>query len=460
MLLNRQFTLLRAQKDPNRTSNTTRVLSNPSFFVLILAIAFLSTVAQGQDTPYPIAYAAESILSVTLHPQGLSAELPFIALDDGILKFQFDDLSERFRSLEMRWQHCTFDWYDSPDLTASDCIQGFTSLSLDQAESSFNTRVGYTHFAAQFPNDLMRFDKSGNYILEVVDPSEPDTPLILRRFVVYENLVDIEMTVQEAKSIPLKRSHQELDFAITHSPDRFVIQDAYDALQTTLLQNGRWDAAISSLEPVFVKGEEVVFSQQGENAFEGGNSWRFVDLKSLQFVSQGLDRIEDGRNHFHMHLEPDELRTYAYHQARRDLNGAYIISNERQDDHTGGDYVMAHFYLACFDPYPDRDVYVFGQCSDWMFPLTHRMTWDDTKRRYELALFLKQGYYNYTYLTRPSWAADRYDTEALTKGAGVTSTVEGSHAAADNTYQVIAYYWDDSGYDRVIGFQSGRAAVY
>ena len=88
------------------------------------------------------------------------------------------------------------------------------------------------------------------------------------------------------------------------------------------------------------------------------------------------------------------------------------------------------------------------------------MTWDDTKRRYELALFLKQGYYNYTYLTRPSWAADRYDTEALTKGAGVTSTVEGSHAAADNTYQVIAYYWDDSGYDRVIGFQSGRAAVY
>ncbi len=279
MLLNRQFTLLGAQKDPNRTPNTARVLSNPSLFVLILAIAFFCTDAQGQSTPYPIAYAAENIHSVTLHPQGLQAELPFIALDDGILEFHFDDLSERFRTLEIRWQHCTFDWYSSPDLTASDCIQGFTSLSLDQVEASFNTRVGYTHFAAQFPNDLMRFEKSGNYILEVVDPSEPEIPLILRRFVVYESIVDIEMKVQEAKSIPLKRSHQELDFAITHSPDRFVIQDAYDALQTTLLQNGRWDAAISSLEPVFVKGEEVVFSQQGENAFEGGNSWRFVDLK-------------------------------------------------------------------------------------------------------------------------------------------------------------------------------------
>tara|TARA_B110000285_G_scaffold191424_1_gene219190 strand:+ start:2159 stop:3418 length:1260 start_codon:yes stop_codon:yes gene_type:complete len=418
------------------------------------------TTLHGQTKPFPISHAAIDLQTILLHPQGLPAELPFIALDSGVLEFKFDDLSSAYRTLEIRWKHCTFDWYDSPDLIPSDFIQGFTSLSLNNFEASFNTRVGYTHYSLEFPNDLMRFDKSGNYVLEVVDPSEPETPLIQRRFVVYENLVDIELNVQEAKSIPLKRTHQELDFAITHSSDRFVILDAYDALQTTLLQNGRWDQAISGLEPVFVKGEEVVFSQQGENPFEGGNSWRFADLKSLQYISQGLDRIEEGRLHTHMHLETDELRTYAFHQARTDLNGAYVVSNERQDDHTGGDYVMAHFSLACFDPYPDQDVYVFGQCSDWMFPLTHRMEWNDQSRRYELALFLKQGYYNYAYLTRPKWAANRHDSEALTEGAARTSTIEGSHAAADNSYQIIAYYWDDSGYDRVIGFQPGRSAVY
>ena len=460
MLLKREFTLLRAQKASAWTSAPS--WRGWKFLVawLFFTIYWPGQDAYGQDTPYPIAYASGDIQTVLLHPQGLPAELPFISLDSGTLVFKFDDLSSSYRTLEIRWKHCTFDWYDSPDLIPADYIQGFTSLSLNDSEASFNTRVGYTHYSTEFPNDLMRFSKSGNYVLSVVDPSEPETPLILKRFVVYENLVDIELIVQEAKSIPLKRSHQELDFSITHSSDRFIIQDAYDALQTTILQNGRWDQAIAGLEPVFVKGAEVVFSQQGEHPFEGGNSWRFADLKSLQYISQGLDRIEEGRQHTHMHLKPDELRTYAYHQARSDLNGAYVISNERQDDHTGGDYVMAHFALACFDRYPDQDVYVFGQCSDWMFPLTHRMQWNDQHRRYELALFLKQGYYNYTYVTRPTWAANRHDSEALTGGAARTSTIEGSHAAADNSYQVIAYYWDDSGYDRVIGFQPGRSAVY
>jgi len=460
MLQKRHFTLLRAQNALARTST-------PYFYGWTLRPAWLfisafslSLYGQGQDVPYPISFAEENIQTVLLHPLGLPAELPFISLDSGILEFKFDDLLGSYRTLEVRWNHCTFDWYPSPDLLESEFIQGFYALGLNNAEASFNTRVGYTHYAIQFPNDLMRFEKSGNYVLEVIDPSEPTKPLILKRFVVYENLVDIELTIQEARSIPLKRSHQELDFTVTHNPDRFVIQDAYDALQTTILQNGRWDGMVSGLEPVFVKGEEVVFSQQGENPFEGGNSWRFADLKSLQYISQGLARIEEGRLYTHMHLEPDELRTFAYHQARSDLDGAYVVSNERQDDHTGGDYVMTHFYLACFDPYPDLDVYVFGQCSDWMFPLTNRMTWNKQEHRYELVLFLKQGYYNYNYFTRPKWAANRYDLESLTEGAALSSTVEGSHAATDNSYQLIAYYWDNSGYDRVIGFQSGRAAVY
>jgi hypothetical protein len=101
----------------------------------------------------------------------------------------------------------------------------------------------------------MAFTKSGNYLLEVYDPTEPDVALIQRRFVVYESLVDVEVDIQEAKSIPLKRTHQELEYTLTHNSDLFIIQDAYDALQTVVLQNGRWDNGISGLEPVFVKGE-------------------------------------------------------------------------------------------------------------------------------------------------------------------------------------------------------------
>lgn len=460
MMQKRQFTHLRAQEASRKTSTSGSTTWKLLLNLFIICVSWKATLAQEKDKPFPISYTEENIQTVLLHPEGLPAELPFVSLESQTLAFKFDDLIGSYRTLELRWHHCTFDWFKSPDLINSDFIQGFPSLSLNNAEASFNTRVPYIHYSIEFPNDLMRFTKSGNYILEVIDPSTPNTPLIIRRFVVYEGLVDIELDVQDARSIPLKRTHQELDFVINHNPDGFSIQDAYDALQTNVLQNGRWDGVISGMEPVFVKGNQVVFSQQGEGPFEGGNSWRFADLKSLRYISQGLDRIEEGRNYFHVYMKPDELRTYSYHQARADLNGAYVISNERQSDHTGGEYVMTHFYLSCYDPYPDLDVYVFGQCSQWMFPMTHRMNWNERTRRYELSLFLKQGYYNYLYVTRPKWAANKYDNASLSNGKALLSTVEGSHAAANNTYQVIAYYWDSSGYDRVIGFESGQAGVY
>jgi hypothetical protein len=437
-----------------------RMPSYTSLFILWWCVISGPLATFGQEEPHPIAYQAENIATVLLHPTGLLTSLPFIPLDGGSLELRFDDLSPGYRTYEIRWQHCTFDWYSSPDLSSTDWIQGFTSLPFEDIQGSFNTRVSYTHYHLQFPNNLMAFTKSGNYLLEVYDPTEPDVALIQRRFVVYESLVDVEVDIQEAKSIPLKRTHQELEYTLTHNSDLFIVQDAYDALQTVVLQNGRWDNVVSGLEPVFVKGEEVVFSQQGENPFAGGNSWRFADLKSLQFISRGLNRIEEGKKYHHLYLEPNELRTYSYHQARTDLDGALVISNERQDDHFGGDYVMAHFALACSEPFGGQDVYVYGQCSDWMYPLTHRMQWNKQNRRYELTLFLKQGYYNYHYMTRPNWAANRHDVESLVEGAGEVDTVEGSHAAADNWYFVIAYYWDMDGYDRVIGLKGAKPEVF
>ncbi len=420
------------------------------FCTLVLCLGQNSAIAQ--SNPYPLHWAVGSIHTPQLYPLGQPTAHPMIPLDGGQLVLSFDDFSPELRTLELRVKHCTFDWYDSPDMTSSDYIDGFPTLAFETIESSFNTKANFTHYAVAFPNSLLSFSKSGNYIAEVYDPNDPERALLQMRFVVFESLVDIEMRVHPSSIIRNKRTHQEVDMAVLHSSDRYPIYDAYDALQVVLMQNGKWETAVMGMEPQFVRGEEVTFNPTGPESFAGGNSWRFADLKSLRFASMGIERIQDEGTHWHAYLELDEPRTYAFLKAQQDLDGHFVISNELQEDATGSDYVWTHFSLKAFEERLQEDIYVYGKLSNWSYPESHRMIWNPETRQYEASLLLKQGYYNYEYRVRPSIDRGKLDFYSLHEHPSNIAAIEGSHALADNPYMALVYYWDLNGYDRVIGY--------
>ena len=315
----------------NLTCTTFRLQKSISGMFLTFictALLFVSCASVfAQDAPYPMHLSAGSMHTVQLHPVGQLNAHPFVPLGGGRLTLSFDDFSPEYRTLEVRLKHCTFDWYDSPDMGSSDFLAGFPTIAFEAIETSFNTKTPFTHYAVTFPNDMVQFTKSGNYIAEVYDTSNPDRALIQERFVVYESLVDIEMRVVPSSIIRTKRTHQEVDLAILHSSDSYPIYDAYDALQVVLMQNGRWETSIQGMEPQFVRGEEVTFNPTGSESFAGGNTWRFADLKSLQFASLGLQRVVDEGTHWHAYLDPDKPRTYAFLKAQQDLDGHFIVSN-------------------------------------------------------------------------------------------------------------------------------------
>ena len=439
------------------TGNSNR--SSKKWLGVVVWTVFLGGSITGQELAYPISFTAEDIRTVQLHPFGVPTASPFAPLQGGSLELAFDDFSPYQRRLEIRWKHCTFDWFDSPDLDPSDWINGFTTGSFESIESSFNTKAAYIHYRTSFPNNLTEFALSGNYIVEVYDANRPDEALIQRRFTLYETAVTIEAQARESTVIRDKRTHQELDFTVKHGDSNYPLYDAYDALQCVALQNGRWESAISHIEPQFVRGNEVVYNPTNEQSFAGGNSWRFADLKSTQFAALGIQRIEETASFWHVYMEEDEPRTFAFHQARQDLDGHFTIANDRQENTTGSDYVQVHFSLKAFEPLAGKDIYIFGGISDWSLQPTHRMAWNQATRRYETTLLVKQGYYNYHYLTRDSKAAGQTSPESLQVSPGIIADIEGSHARADNVYQVLAYYWDMSGYDRVIGYQPIRFGV-
>ena len=380
------------------------------------------------------------LASVTLHPKDLVISPPFIPLQDGVLTFGFDDLRAEYSSYNVRVRHCTHDWWYS-DLHPSEYLDGFHDVVIDEMEDSFGTKVNYTHYTIDLPKDDFVWTRSGNYVLEVFSPNNPEEILISRRFVVYEDLSIVQAEVREPVDIALRRTHQEISFAVKE--DTYSFLDPYNNLFTTVLQNARWDNAISDIPPRFIKGQELDFSKVGY-VFPGGNSYRFVDLKSLNFTARGIAGITEGTHSFHHLLDPSQRRTYTYHTSQPDINSAFVISNDRHEIHTGSDYSVAHFSLPMPFELHGRDIFIFGELSNGKCNPAMKLKWDKEASAYEANILLKQGYYDYLYLVKDSSAPDNEH--------GITDDIEGNHFATDNLYTVFVYYADFEGYDRVIGF--------
>jgi hypothetical protein len=82
-------------------------------------------------------------------------------------------------------------------------------------------------------------------------------------------------------------------------------------------------------------------------------------------------------------------------------------------------------------PWPDKDIYLLGQFTSGALNDSTRMVFNAQKGRYEISALLKQGFYNYAYVT-----VDRADP-ARQPSFDLT---EGNHIETENTYTILVYY--------------------
>ena len=386
---------------------------------------------------------APHIHTVLFHPTNVPLAPPIVPLNSeenlGVLELRLDDLSGSFTPWEVRVVHCNRFWHPS-DLHPSEYIQGFYSTPMEDDEASFGTKVQFTHHSLFLPNEDLQWTLSGNYLLEVFDPSNPDETVAVRRFVVYEDLCRIEAKAGEPSDLSLRRSHQEIHFSIFE--EEYSLSDPYDRLHVSVVPNWRWDRAIGGLEPRFVKGAEIDFQRAGF-VFEGGNTHRFADLKGLEFKARGVARLEERADHHYFYLETDERRTFDYFGGGEDIHGAMVTYNDRLEPYTGSDYVWVHWRLDTKQPLVNRDIYLVGAMSQHRCHPDFLMQYDDAQGMYTHRHLMKQGYYNYHYVTR--------ERGSTGQDAGSLRDLEGSHFQTNNLYTLMAYYADWDGYDRVIG---------
>ncbi|MEA1898531.1 MAG: DUF5103 domain-containing protein [Bacteroidota bacterium] len=380
------------------------------------------------------------IKTVQLHKEGWEISYPILKLNSKEkLKLSFDDLKDDIGNYYYTFIHCNADWNPS-DLMETNYLEGFPENQITNYQYSFNTTVKYIHYQLTFPNEDISFRISGNYILYVYNNYNKEEPLLTRRFMVTENLVNVKAQLKRPTITQFWESGQEISISVNYS--MYQIANPFNEVKVVLSQNGRWDNAVEFLKPSFMRNREIVYDFDRKNIFSGGSEYRYFDAKSLRYQTEYVQFIDFRESIHHVALFPSKPRTNTAYFYEQDVNGKFYIKiQEGGDSDIESDYMRVYFTLNTGFPEGSGDVYVFGALSDWTCNENNRMIFNYETSSYETSLILKQGYYNYEYV--------RCDKGSFYAN---NTVFEGSHYETENDYLVFVYHMaPGSRYDRLVG---------
>jgi len=385
-----------------------------------------------------------TIKTVQIHGTDWEFAPPLIEMNSGQqIELSFDDLEGDQKQYSISFVHCNADWTPSEIMTM-EYLEGFFDLNIINFSFSINTLQKYTHYSVVFPNSSIKFTKSGNYIVYVYPMGNNKELVLSRRFMIFENKVNIPFSIRQSFSSEQQQKQQQIEFSVKY-PGLKAVNPAKD-FKIVITQNNRWDNAQQNLEPTFYGPNEIVYSMNEAAVFNGGNEFRFFDLRSLRVFSERIkDMYKDANNVNHVELTHDENRKVKQYLFYNDINGGFLIKNRdiRGNQDIEADYAWVEFFLPYPNPETKGNFYIMGKLTDWRMNKSSMMTYNYKRFGYEAKLFLKQGYYNYIYLLSQDG-----------KKAGDESVVEGSHWDTENDYAIFVYFKEvGTYYDRLVGVQ-------
>ncbi len=390
----------------------------------------------------------ENIKSVLLFTLDAEFPAPLVELNTAdALLLSFDELEGEGDRYNYTLVHCNQDWTKS-DLDPLEYMDGFTDDTIDDYEYSDRTVIDYVHYELELPNDNIKWTKPGNYLVVVYDD---DNNLILtRKFLVVDPVLQVAVRDMRPSKASKVRTHQEFDFEINN--ENAQLKNPQKFLKATVLQNGRWDNAITDIPPTYVLSNRIVYDYQDEIVFRGGKEFRFFDIRSLRFPGAGVNEVQspDGEP-YEAILFPDFIRDDQSYVQRADFNGRFYVINEDSPNSNSGvaaEYVQVFFTLKTGTPFYDDKVYVLGEFNDWQCSRASQMVYNGAVNGYVAKFLLKQGVYNYAYATIPGGEKHSISRDDIFK------KIEGDSYQTENNYLFLFYYRALGGrYDQLIGYR-------
>jgi len=407
-------------------------------------ISLILIISNGASAQIPDAVYAPNIKTVQLFPYGNQLAYPTMSLNSSDrLELHFDDMTNSVRNYSYTFQLCNADW--TPALLSQfDYIKGFSQVRLTTYRVSSVAFTRYIHYQAALPDRNCVPTKAGNYILKVFRDGDTSKLLFTKRMLVIRDLASAPAQVLQPFNGQLFRTHQKLQFKVNIG-EALNIQNAQQQVKVVILQNNRWDNAVQNIKPTFVSRNTLEYNLETDAVFPAGKEWRWIDLRSFRLQSDRVATAKYSTSATEIFVKPDADRSQQRFNFFRDMNGAYRIeTTESINPLWQGDYATVHFsFVPPGNTLMTRDIFLLGKLTDYNLNDSAKMKFNVEKGVYEKTLFLKQGYYDYSYVT-----IDPGDPKHV---AGFDLT-EGNYWETENEYTILVYYRGlAERYDELIG---------
>ena len=392
--------------------------------ILSIFISFTSS-AQVADTIYK-----PNIHSVRFHMYGDQQAMAIYNLGgNDQMELHFDDMEGNYKSYYYTYQLCDYDWTPNAILNPFDYIKGFTQMRITNYRYSSISYTKYTHYQVVLPESNSLPTRSGNYLLKVFLDGDMNKVVFTKRLLVLDQKATVAGKVIQPFTPQLFNTHQKLVFtADVKGLDAF---SAGQQVKAVILQNNRWDNAERDIAPTFIRGNALEYNTENSSIFPAGKEWRWLDLRSFSLLSDRVKSGEYKKSTATIFVVPDGDRSGQKYLYYRDLNGMYQVeSYETVNPYWQADYANVYFSLVPPNnqPYANRNIYLFGQLTDYKLNDSTKMNFNADKGIYEGHALLKQGYYNYEY----------YVTDL--KGQPQPNALEGNYWETENSYTILIYY--------------------
>ena len=355
------------------------------------------------------------------------------------IEISFDMLEPEPRVYTYTLTHCDADWNPS-QLIQSEYMNGFQNRIIDDYAVSFNTTMDYVNYRLIFPNEDVSFKVSGNYVVQVF-PENSDRPILNACFSIVEPGASISMQVTPQTDKGMNNLYQQVNFSVGYGNE---VKTPMQDLKIYVQQNNRVDNEAALVKPLLVQNNKLIFEHNPALIFDAGNEYRSFEMITHQYAGLNIESVEFHAPYYHSILKPDLIRSQRPYTFMQDINGQFVVRTLSGTDYSyEADYQIVHFYIPCEKPLAEK-VYILGEMFNNMLDERSQMDYSAQDKGYIKTVLLKEGYYNYLYVTKKDGQSS----------AG-NAAIEGDFFQTENEYRVMVYFRPMGGrYDRLIGVKT------
>jgi hypothetical protein len=406
--------------------------SHKIIFCLIF-ITSLKTFGQLQNKVFK-EYIKTAIVSKNL-PKEIIVENQLIDFNDqGKFFLSFDDLSLKYSSYYLRIIHCQSDWKPS-QLSDIEYLSDFNDVPIRDNQNSMGTKIPYLHY--QIPLPKVRI--TGNFIAQVYLNRNKKDSIITKRFSVYQTELAISAKINFARRNEFRLSHQALELSLSY-PDHLLLSDD-DHLKIVLHKNSQDQNYLNRLPKPQINGFERKFNYvffDNENIIPGGNEYRMIDMRSTQQKLNFVAHIQALENYSIITTYPETAQGNYTYSEKMDMNAGMVIENyENPENNLLADYVYCQFIFKS-RKFEDEKIYLSIGNHSFHKAEDSSMDYDEKSESYQKKILLKQGIYNYQYLSNNL----------------LNHSLEGNYSQTENQYDLLVYFRKPGDrFDSIIGYK-------